>query len=65
MQSKIWFQQYNNIAIEESNRDVALLVDSSHGTFLPPFQDLSHTSILYYCIKWMYFLEYNDLQKRF
>jgi hypothetical protein len=27
--------------------------------------DLSHTSILYYCIKWMYFLGYNDFQKWF
>jgi hypothetical protein len=62
MQSKIWFQQYNNITIEESNRDVALLVDSSHGTFLPPFEDLSHTSILYYC-KLHVHLEYNDLKK--
>jgi hypothetical protein len=50
MQSKIWFQQYNNIAIEESNRDVALLVDSYPGMFLPPFGDLSHTSIPYYYI---------------
>jgi hypothetical protein len=22
--------------------------------------DVSHTTILYYCIKWMYFLRYND-----
>jgi hypothetical protein len=50
MQSKIWFQQYNNIAIEESNRDVALLVDSYPGMLLPPFGDLSHTSVPYYYI---------------
>ena len=30
---------------------------------LPPFGGLWHTSILYYCIKRMYFLEYNDFQK--
>jgi hypothetical protein len=29
---------------------------------LPPPGDLSHTSILYYCRKRMYFLEYNDFQ---
>jgi hypothetical protein len=32
---------------------------------LSPFGDLSHTSILYYCIKRKYFLRYNDFQKRF
>jgi hypothetical protein len=32
---------------------------------LPPFGGLSHTSILYYCIKRMCFLKYNDFQKWF
>jgi len=43
-------KQYSNIAIEESNWDVALLVDSYPSMFLPPLGDLSHPSILYCCI---------------
>ena len=33
--------------IEESNTDTVLLVNSFPGMLLPPFGDLSHTSILY------------------
>ncbi|CAN5225006.1 hypothetical protein BH18THE2_BH18THE2_28880 [soil metagenome] len=41
------FRSRNNIAIEESNRDAALLVDSYPGMLLSPLGDLSHLSILY------------------
>jgi hypothetical protein len=36
------------VIIEESKTDPALLVNSYPGMLLPPFGDLSHTSILYY-----------------
>ncbi|MDW0256969.1 MAG: hypothetical protein QN732_11585, partial [Nitrososphaeraceae archaeon] len=34
------------VVIEESKTDPALLVNSFPGMLLPPFGDLSHTSIL-------------------
>jgi hypothetical protein len=33
-------KQYSNIAIEESNREAVLLVDSYPSMFLPPLGDL-------------------------
>ena len=47
------------IVIEESKRDCGMLNGSVPGMLLPPFGDLSHTSILYYCdIIYMKIFEY-------